>query len=162
MITSTSQPRADEVKAIYRETLSLAELTPRTLKTLEHLAEVNRLAIIKVDGELAGWAAVEQLTRNLSELGMVYVKPAFRCAEAFGALIREVAKHDEPILLATYNPALIRYATKAWNGREIGLAAAIKLSHGKFLTKRLGASSRKSIKSRIKTSKPRYALIERR
>ncbi len=162
MISSTSQPRADEVQAIYRATSELAELTPRSHETLEELAKGNRLAVIRVDGKLAGWAAVEPLTRNLSELGMVFVKPEYRGAESFDALIREVAKRSERILLATYNPALIRYAMRAWKGREIGLGTAIVLSRGKFLTKRLGASSRKSIQARLKTSRPRYALIERR
>lgn len=143
-------------------TAGLAELTPRPITVLRELAKDGRLVLIHSGGQLAGWAAVEHLTSNLSELGMVYVKPEFRSAEAFDALIQEIAKRPERMLLATYTGAIMRYAAKVWQAREIGLLKAILLSRGRFLTKRLNPNSRESIRGRLANANPRYALVERR
>ena len=162
MITATSKATTAEVNEIFKVTSTLVELTPRPLQTLKQLATEGRLVLIHSDGRLVGWAAIERLTKNLSELGMVYVKPEYRSARAFDALIQEAAKRPERMLLATYTGAIMRYASKVWLAKEISLARAILLSRGRFLTKRLGAKSRESIRGRMTKAKPRYALIERR
>ena len=142
-------------------TSSLGELTPRPLETLHELAREGRLVLLHSDGKLAGWAAIERLTKNLSELGMVYIRPEYRSAKAFDTLIQEIAKRPERMLLATYTGAIMRYAGKVWKSREITLAKAIWISRGRFLTKRLNPESRESIQGRLASATPRYALIER-
>jgi hypothetical protein len=161
MITATNQATSAEVNEVFRVTSSLVELTPRRLDTLQKLAREGRLVLIHSEGELAGWAAVERLTRNLSELGMVYIKPEHRSAKAFDTLIKEIARRPERMLLATYSSVIMRYAGKVWKSHEITLAKAIWISRGRFLTKRLNPESRESIQGRMTSATPRYALIER-
>jgi hypothetical protein len=149
------------VTEIFEVTSKLAELTPRSLDTLTELAKTNALAVVYQGAEIIGWAAVEQLTNTLSEIGMVYIKPEFRSAESFNALMQLVSKRKDNYLLATYDQALIRYVKTVWNAKETNLFGAVIRSRGKFLTKRMNAASRASISSRMKTSKPSYAIVGR-
>ena len=150
------------VKEIFEVSSAQAELTPRSIEQLTELAKAETLALVYQDQELIGWAAIEKLTNNLSEIGMVYLKPEYRSAEGFNALMQLVAARKDNYLLATYDQALIRYVKSAWQAKETNLFGAILRSNGKFLTKRLNSESRKSIKKRLKHSKPSYAIVGRR
>jgi hypothetical protein len=150
------------VKEIFEVTSAQPELTPRSVEKLAELAKANTLAVVYKDNSLIGWAAVEKLTRGLSEIGMVYIKPEYRSAEAFNALMQLVAKRKDTYLLATYDQALIRYVKTVWNAKETNLLGAIVKSKGKFLTKRLNSESRKAIKTRLKETKPSYAIVGRK
>ena len=149
------------VRQIYETTSALAELTPRSEERLTELANANTLAVVYKENEIIGWAAVEKLTKNMSEIGMVYLKPEHRSAEAFNALMQLVAKRKDTYLLATYDQVLIRYVKSAWKAKETNLLGAILRSRGKFLSKRLNSESRQSISTRLKHSKPSYAIVER-
>jgi len=149
------------VKEIFEVTSAQAELTPRSIEKLTELAKANTIAVVYKDNSLVGWGAVERLTKNMSEIGMVFIKPEHRSAEVFNALMQLVANRKDTYLLATYDQALIRYVKTVWNAKETNLLGAIFLSHGKFLTKRLNSESRKSISTRLNDSKPSYAIIER-
>jgi hypothetical protein len=149
------------VKEVFEVTSAQAELTPRSIEKLTELAKANALAVVYKDNSLIGWAAVERLTKNFSEIGMVFIKPEHRSAEVFNGLMQLVAKRKDTYLLATYDQALIRYVKTVWDAKEINLLGAILLSHGKFLTKRLNSESWKSISTRLNDSKPSYAIIER-
>jgi hypothetical protein len=63
------------VRQIYETTSALAELTPRSEERLTELANANTLAVVYKENEIIGWAAVEKLTKNLSEIGMVTFSP---------------------------------------------------------------------------------------
>ena len=150
------------VTEIFKVSSAQAELTPRSIERLTELAKAETLALVYQDQELIGWAAIEKLTNNLSEIGMVYLKPDYRSPEAFNALMQLVAARKDNYLLATYDQALIRYVKSAWQAKETTLFGAILRSNGKFLTKRLNSESRKSINKRLKHSKPSYAIVGRR
>jgi len=150
------------VKEIFEVTSAQAELTPRSVEKLTALAKANTLAVVYKDKSLIGWAAVEKLTNNLSEIGMVFIKPEHRSAEVFNALMQLVAKRKDTYLLATYDQSLIRYVKTVWNAKETNLLGAIVRSKGKFLNKRLNSESRRSIKSRLKETKPSYAIVGRK
>lgn len=150
------------VKEIFTTSDSQPELTPRSAELLEKLAHAGNLAVIYVDDQLAGWAAVEPLTRKVAEVGLVYVKPEFRSAAVFQELMKLVAARPEKMLLATYDPALIRYVVGVWKAKPISLFGAILVSHGKFLTKRLDAESRKAIRNKLQKGKPLFAIVGER
>jgi len=150
------------VKEIFLVTSAQAELTPRSVEKLTALAKANTLAVVYMENMLIGWAAVEKLTKNLSEIGMVFIKPEHRSAEVFNALMQLVAKRKDTYLLATYDQSLIRYVKTVWNAKETNLLGAIVRSKGKFLTKRLNSESRRSIKTRLKETKPSYAIVGRK
>ncbi len=152
---------SDVVKEIFEVTSAQVELTPRSVEKLSELAKANTLAVVYKDNSLIGWAAVEKLTKNLSEIGMVYIKPEYRSAEAFNALMQLVAKRKDTYLLATYDQSLIRYVKTVWNAKETNLLGAIIRSKGRFITKRLNSESRRSIKTRLKETKPSYAIVGR-
>lgn len=133
-----------------------ADLTPRSRKTLDQLATQNRIAFLLEGKNLAGWALIEELKPNLSELGMAYIKPEHRGPSAFHALCRLLSTQDERLVLATYDDALISYAKTVWRWKEKSLWQVVLLSRGKFITKRLDRSSRSSIQERMKTKKPRF------
>lgn len=153
-------------KAIVQEIFQISskqpELTPRNIETLIELANGGGLALVFVSDELAGWAAVEPLTDNLCEVGMVYVKPEFRSAEVFTALMNLVASRKERMLLASYDPALIRYVQTVWNAKKTNLLGAVIASRGRFITKRLNSSSRKAIQRKMQTGKPLFAIVGER
>lgn len=159
-ITPAKLPQV--VQEIFEVTSSQAELTPRSVEKLTELAKANTLAVVYDEDLLIGWAAVEKLTKNLSEIGMVYLKPEFRSAEAFNALMQLVARRKDTYLLATYDQSLIRYVKTVWNAKETNLLGAIIRSKGKFITKRLNSESRKAIKTRLKETKPSYAIVGRK
>ncbi len=159
-ITPAKLPQV--VQEIFEVTSSQAELTPRSVEKLTELAKANTLAVVYDGDLLIGWAAVEKLTKNLSEIGMVYLKPEFRSAEAFNALMQLVARRKDTYLLATYDQSLIRYVKTVWNAKETNLLGAIIRSKGKFITKRLNSESRKAIKTRLKETKPSYAIVGRK
>ncbi len=159
-ITPAKLPQV--VKEIFEVTSSQAELTPRSVEKLTELAKATTLAVVYDEDLLIGWAAVEKLTKNLSEIGMVYLKPEFRSAEAFNALMQLVARRKDTYLLATYDQSLIRYVKTVWNAKETNLLGAIIRSKGKFIAKRLNSESRKAIKTRLKETKPSYAIVGRK
>lgn len=165
-LTATFKVPSAELPAIVKEIFEVssaqAELTPRSIERLTALAQAETLALVYQDQKLIGWAAIERLTKNLSEIGMVYIKPEYRSPEAFNALMQLVAARKDNYLLATYDQALIRYVKNAWQAKETNLFGAILRSHGKFLTKRMNSESRKSINKRLKHSKPSYAIVGRR
>lgn len=143
----------DEIEQILSQR---ADLTPRSRKTLDQLATQNRIAFLLEGKNLAGWALIEELIPNLSELGMAYIKPEHRGPSAFHALCRLLSTQDERLVLATYDDALISYAKTVWRWKEKSLWQVVLLSRGKFITKRLDRSSRSSIQERMKTKKPRF------
>lgn len=138
------------------------ELTPRSIPLLRKLAGQRNLAVITRGELLVGWAAVEPLTKNLCEIGLVYVKPEYRRTGAFHQLMNLVASRKEKMLLATYDPALIRYVVRNWRAEQVGLISAIMQSRGKFISKRLNSASRKAVRSKLKKGKPLYAIVGER
>jgi hypothetical protein len=156
------QDQAALIQEIFNTSQDQSELTPRSISVLRDLAQRQALAVVFVDQVLAGWAAVEPLARNLSEVGMVYVKPEFRGAAVFNKLMQVIAARPERMLLATYDKSLIRYVVSAWQAKQTNLFGAIVLSRGKFLTKRLNAASGKAIRNKLQKSKPLYAIVGER
>ena len=150
------------IQEIFTTSQKQPELTPRSPEILRDLVKNENLAVIYVDGELAGWAACEPLTANVAEVGMVYIKPEFRSAAVFNELMQLISSRPEKMLLATYDRALIRYVVRVWKAKQINLLAAIILSRGKLITKRLNSDSRKAIRSKLQKSKPLYAIVGER
>jgi len=150
------------VSQIHEVTAAEPGLTPRSIARLTELAQSEKLAVLFADGKLAGWAAVEKLTKNISELGLLYMKPEYRSPENFNALAQLIMNSDDRYLLATYDQILIRYLKTAWHAKSTNLLGATLISRGKFITKRLNRASRNAVRSHLKQGKPLYAIVGRR
>jgi hypothetical protein len=135
----------DVLPEIYEIGFSDPNLTPRSLATLGKLASQGDLVLIKVDNKVAGWGIREALTKNLKEIGMMFIKPEYRSPSAFITLARALAADPTAMVLATYDKALIRQAVLEFNFREVGLLTVVIRSRGRFITKRLTRSSRKAV-----------------
>ena len=88
------------VSQIHEVTAAEPGLTPRSIARLTELAQSEKLAVLFADGKLAGWAAVEKLTKNISELGLLYLKPEYRSAGNFNALAQLILNSAVRNLLA--------------------------------------------------------------
>ncbi|MFM8927300.1 MAG: hypothetical protein ACKOFA_03765 [Rhodoluna sp.] len=161
-VTFTPPEQLDLVKEISRVSNQQSELTPRSQKSLAQAALKGNLAQIYESEKLIGWALVEPLTKNLAEIGLVYIDPKFRSASTFNLLMKLVASRPERMLLATYDKDLIRYVRTVWRAKEITLWKAITLSRGKFLGKRMNLASLRAIGRKVKRSKPLIAVVGER
>lgn len=153
--------RDDLLAEIERESAASAELTPRSRETLERLAEAGDLVVAFEDGVLAGWGIREPLAPGLKELGMVFVKPQFRSAGVFAPLAHRLVEAGFNYVVATYNPAMVRFVQREFGFVPTTLGHVIRRSRGRFLTKRFDRRSRHSIGRRIARSTPLYAILVR-
>ena len=158
----TSLDKDQVIAEIQRISEKQPELTPRPKLVLEKALKEGNLALVQDNDELIGWALVEPLTKNISEIGLVFIKPEFRSPAVFDLLMKLVSKRPEKMLLATYDKSLIRYVQKAWKAEQLSLAKVIWLTRGKFVLKRMDKLSRGAIKRKIAKSKPLYAIVGER
>ncbi|MFM6980062.1 MAG: hypothetical protein ACKOWE_01490 [Micrococcales bacterium] len=137
------------------------KLTPRTKKYLLKRLHNKQLIMAFEEQALAGWGLVEPLATGVVEIGFLYVKPEFRDTNAFHDLARELVLRKETVLFATYDRKLFDYVRRTYNFKESTLKEFQRLSRGRFVLKRLNLDALRSIGSRLKTTKPIYALLER-
>jgi hypothetical protein len=146
------------VPEIYATSVSHPNLTPRTLDQLKAIASRGDIVLIKANEDLIGWGIREVLTKNLKEVGLMFIKPEFRTASAFAALARGLAADSGGLVLASYDPSLIRHAVLEFGFREANLIQVIIKSRGRFLAKRLSKDSRRAVAGHLKSSKPLFAI----
>lgn len=147
---------------IARTAVTERELTPRPIEDLRAAASRGNIVLLRHDGELIGWAVREVLRPGLSEIGMLFITPAFRTPAAFIRLARELANVPEALILATYDTALVRLAVLEFGFREASLGEVIIRSRGRFLTKRLSAESRLAVREHTRHARPLCAIREAR
>ena len=147
---------------IARTAVTEPELTPRPIEDLRVAASRGNVVLLRHDGELIGWAVREVLRPGLFEIGMLYITPTFRTPAAFICLARELANVPEALILATYDPALVRLAVLEFGFREASLGEVIIRSHGRFLSKRLSAESRRAVREHTRNARPLCAIRETR
>lgn len=159
-VTSTVNVR--EIESILRDISSTAitepGLTPRPIAVLRAAAVRNDLVVLLADGVLAGWGVRETLCPGLKEIGLLYVKPAFRSPSAFMLLARELAETPDALVLATYDPALLRLAITEFDFRPATLGRVVVQSSGKFITKRLTRASRRAVREHTREATPLFAI----
>lgn len=151
-----SEPIIEEILKI--SDLHSNEVTPRSRLALEDAVRNNNLYLAFSDRELIGWALAEPLTNKVTELGMAYVKPAFRNDRVLHRLLGEVARRPERIIIATYSQNLLNYAKDTWNCDELTLFQVALVTRGRFITKRLNAETRKHVNAHMKAGKPKFAI----
>ena len=163
-LTATfATPASQNVIAeILQVSQSQVELTPRNRTVLENSAKAGNLAQLYSDKQLIGWALIEPLTRNLAEVGLVFIYPEFRSAGSFNVLMKLIASRPERMLLATYDQNLIRYVCQAWEAKRLNLFQVAFISRGRFITKRLNRASLRAIGDKVKKNKPLYAVVGER
>lgn len=162
VVTQLPQNKLDKFVEEISFTSALEEkLTPRTKKSLYKRLNRRELVLVLNDNDLAAWGVVEPLGRKWCELGMTYVKPEYRSTTAFQLLARELVLRKESVLFATYDRKLFDYVKREFGFRESNLSEVQKLSGNRFLLKRLNLDSIKSIRNRLATSQPIYAVLER-
>lgn len=164
-VTSQLKPELREqvVAEVFTTTSELAkELTPRSLETLFHLSNEKRLITAFQDDQLIGWAVVEKLTKNVSELGMAYVKPKFRRKGVLHKMLDEASNRPEVLVLASYSPELIEYGVNRWEARRASLWEVALISRGRFITKRLKSRTRTTVNQHLSERKPLFAITDRR
>jgi hypothetical protein len=111
---------------------------------------------------LIGWAVVEKLTKNVSELGMAYVKPNFRRAGVLRKMLNEASKRPELLIIASYSPELIEYGIRHWGARRVTLWQVALLSRGRFITKRLNPKTTSTVNKHLSEKKPLFVVTDRR
>jgi len=104
---------------------------------------------------------IEPLSRNLSELGLAFVKPEFRGTGVLRELLQLTAMRRERIIYATYNRDLLDYSISSWGCTELKLWQVVLLSRGRFITKRLDSTTRSAVKSHLGKRKPLFAITDR-
>jgi len=162
VVTQLPQNKVEKFVEEISYTSELEEkLTPRTKKSLYKRLNRRELVLVLDDNDLAAWGVVEPLGKNWFELGMTYVKPEYRATEAFQLLARELVLRKDSVLFATYDRKLFDYVQREFGFRESSLSEVLQLSGNRFLLKRLNLDSIKAIRSRLATSKPIYAVLER-
>lgn len=152
----------DVLAEIARFAATEPALTPRPFEDLRAAASRGNVVVLRHDGGLIGWGVREVLRPGLTEIGMMFIKPAFRTPAAFIRLARELANVPEALILATYDSALVRLAVLEFGFREASLGQVIVRSRGRFLVKRLSAESRRAVREHTRTARPLCAIREAR
>jgi len=157
--TSSIDPAdlSDVLAEIARFAATEPALTPRPIEDLRAAASRGNIVVLR-----HGWAVREVLRPGLAEIGMMYIKPAFRTPAAFIRLARELTNVPEALILATYDSALLRLAVLEFGFREASLGQVIMRSRGRFLVKRLSAESRRAVREHTRTARPLCAIREAR
>ena len=146
------------VTEIYETSVSHPNLTPRSLEELKAIAMRGDIVLIKANETLIGWGIREVLTKTLKEVGLMFIKPEFRSASAFSALAKGLAEDPGELILATYDPSLIRHAVLEFGFKEANLVQVVIKSRGRFLAKRLSKDSRRAVAGHLKEFKPLFAI----
>jgi hypothetical protein len=87
----------DVLAEIARVAATEPALTPRPIEDLRAAASRGNVVVLRHDGGLIGWGVREVLRPGLAEIGMMYIKPAFRTPAAFIRLARELANVPEAL-----------------------------------------------------------------
>ncbi|MEY4450964.1 MAG: hypothetical protein RLZZ380_85 [Actinomycetota bacterium] len=166
-ISVTSELEKEKVVQIVNEIFEISsaqtqELTPRTKETLFALAESKRLITASLNGSLIGWVVVEKLEKDVSELGMAFVKPEFRRAGVLHKMLEEASKRPERLIIASYSSELIEFGIKHWGARKITLWQVALVSRGRFITKRLNPKTSSVVNKHLRDHKPLFVITDRR
>jgi hypothetical protein len=146
---------------IHKTSTTEKNLTPRSIESLKVTASQGDLILLKADEALAGWGIREQLQPGLKEVGLMFIKPEYRSALSFIVLARALSNTPDALILATYDPALIRQSVLKFGFREISLFQVVLKSGGKFITKRLNRSSRAAVSEHTRRAKPLFSFREK-
>lgn len=163
-VTSTLNREAVEslVMDIAATALSEPGLTPRPIAEISAAAARGDLVVLHDDNVVAGWGVRETLRPGLKEIGLLYVKPTFRSPSAFMLLARELAAAPDALVLATYEPALVRLAITEFEFGPATLGQVVAKSRGQFLVKRLSRDSRRAVRDHTRNAKPLFAIRGKR
>lgn len=166
-VTVTSELAEAKLHLVVNEIFEITsaqphQLTPRSEETLFALAASNRLITAYQDGVLIGWAVVEKLAKNVSELGMAYVKPEFRRTGVLHKMLEQASNRPELLIIASYSEELIEYGVQHWGARKVKLWQVVLASRGRFITKRLNAKTRTTVNQHLSESKPLFVFTDRR
>lgn len=148
------------LEKIFEITSAEPRLTPRSLEKLKRLARDKNVLVAYVDGQLSGWAIREPLGGKVYELGLFYVMPQFRSEDVFSHLCPALLSRSGTYIFATYNARLMNLAKQKFGFRETKLVELALKSRGRFITKRLDAESRRSVKEKMRDEKPILAIRE--
>lgn len=157
LVLASDLPTIQKIQAVSN---TEANHTPRTIASLVETANRGDLLVVRIADEIIGWGIRENLTENLKEVGLMFIQPKYRSAAAFNLLARALSETPEALVLASYDPALIRHSVVEYGFREVSLITVILRSRGKFLTKRINSASRRAVAAHVQKAKPRFALRE--
>ena len=146
------------IQEIGRLTSTSDDLTPRSEAALRAVAKNGDLIALYNDGTLAGWGIRERLCPGVKEVGLMFIKPEFRSATAFAALTDALGNDDSTLVIATYDPALIRNLIAKHGFKTSTLAKVAWISRGRFITKRLSRETRQAVASHTAKAKPLFAV----
>jgi N-acetylglutamate synthase-like GNAT family acetyltransferase len=146
---------AEQMARVGRE---VEELTPRSLATIKNSLRNNCVIIAEDKRKIVGWMLIEPLSKDVAELGFVYVEPSYRKQGVFTGMIKEAVKRDGSYVLATYKPFIAKTA-EAHGFRRTTLTKITLISRGGFITKRLiNKTARKSVAHKMAQAKPLYLM----
>ena len=162
--TTTLDPVAlpEVLTQIEQQVLAEPGLTPRSRRALRKVANSGDLILLWSEGNLAGWGVRERLAPGVKEVGLMFVKPEFRSAVAFAELARELTTDRATLVMASYDPALIRYVVAKLGFRKATLGNVALRSWGGFITKRLSKTARTAVRRHTGQAKPLFAIRGKR
>ena len=114
------------------------QLTPRSLAKLEQ----SRIAIARDEAKIVGWLVSEPLYGHVNELDAAFVLPDYRRRGILGDLVDALSDPNATYVAALFSPELSRYLCENKGFVETTLMNIIRVSRGKFVTKRLSQSVR--------------------
>ncbi|MEO0024706.1 MAG: hypothetical protein RL196_1147 [Actinomycetota bacterium] len=147
---------------IEQRVLAEPGLTPRSRRALQKVANSGDLILLWSEGNLAGWGVRERLAPSVKEVGLMFVKPEFRGAVAFAELARELTNDRATLIMASYDPALIRYVVAKCAFQRASLGDVALRSWGRFITKRLSKTARTAVRQHTSLAKPQFAIRGKR
>jgi GNAT superfamily N-acetyltransferase len=137
-VTIDTHPSAEDLQQIEHILIREQQLTPRRLATLQQ----SDIAVARDGDAIVGWLVSEHLGRNVYELGAAFVLPTYRRKGILGRLIDALTRDDATYVAALFSLQLSRYLCEHKNFSETTLMNIVRVSRGKFVTKRLSQSAR--------------------
>ncbi len=159
-ITNKLSPDSETavLQSIAQITSDTPALTPRSYTRLKKLASLGLVAVAFDSKKVIGWLIAEPLRKNVYELGMAYVHPAYRRSGILKKLIQRLIEKDATQLFATYQPEILSYMMKEHGFSRTTLPGIVLKSKGTFLLKRLSPTIIGKIMRRTAKQKVHYGI----
>jgi len=148
------ETRPARLREIIRRIQVEPALTPRSFENLRK----SRVTCAYDDGTLVGWLIAEPLRTGVYELGAAYVQPSYRNNGILGRLLDATMESAELYVAAIFNLDLLEYVVKKRQFRTSSLLELIRVSRGRFVTKRFGQGYR--VARHVAAGRPHFVIRE--
>jgi GNAT superfamily N-acetyltransferase len=129
---------AGDVEYIWKKSLGVDGVTPRSLKRLREVARRGLLVVAR-DGRrgIVGWLVCEPLWGRVYELGMAYIDERYRGRGILSRMVGRAVAGGGIYVFATFDRKILDMACREHGFRECGLGRVVGVSRGRFVVRRL-------------------------